>query len=255
MEHREAALGPALEADGVRVGIGRGDDALVVLQLLDGAESVAQLGGIFKAQLLGGGLHALLQILRELVRLALENQHRLVDAAAVFLCGRVLETVAGAGAHVVIEAGSGLANVAREAARARRQAERLGDRVDDLVRDAAAAVGAEITRAVLRRLVGEGEGRIFRAQIEPDKGIALVVLEEDVIVRLVELDEGVFQHKRLKLGIDHDDVEIRHMVDHRGDLRQVLAAEIARDAVFERLGLADIDDGAGFIEHEIDAGL
>ena len=74
-------------------------------------------------------------------------------------------------------------------------------------------------------------------------------------MRLVELDEGVFQHEGFKLARHDDDIERRDVLDHGGDLWQVLAAKIARDAVFERLGLADIDDLARLVEHEIHARL
>ena len=72
-------------------------------------------------------------------------------------------------------------------------------------------------------------------------------------MRLVALDERVFQHERFKFRLGNDDVEVVHVRDHRRDLRQMVAAEIARHAVFECLSLADVDHLAGSVQHNIDA--
>ena len=116
MQHGKAALGPALKADGVRVGVGRGDDALVVLQALDGTQPVAQRRRVFKPQRIGRGLHLLGQFGRE----AVEDHLGLADGLEVLRARDVLQAVARAGAHVVIQARAGAADVARKAARARR---------------------------------------------------------------------------------------------------------------------------------------
>ena len=153
VQHGKAALGPALKADGVRVGIGRGDNALVVLQALDGAQPVAQRRRVFKPQRVGRGLHLLGQFGRELRRAAVKDHLRLADGLEILCARNVLQAVACAGAHVVIQARAGAADVARKAARARRQTQRLAHGVDDLRRHAPPAVGAEVFRAVLLCMV------------------------------------------------------------------------------------------------------
>ena len=70
---------------------------------------------------------------------------------------------------------------------------------------------------------------------------------------LVALDGGVFQHQGLKLAARDDDVEVAHLVHHGCDLWQVLAVEVARDAVFELFGLADVDDLIVLVEHDVHA--
>jgi len=67
----------------------------------------------------------------------------------------------------------------------------------------------------------------------------------------VPLYKGVFEDKGLELRGDDDDVKIVHLICHGGDLGQVLAAEIARHAVFECLGLAYVDDLAARVLHYI----
>lgn len=74
-----------------------------------------------------------------------------------------------------------------------------------------------------------------------------------MVFGFVQLDERVFEHERFELGLHDDDIEIRNVRNHGRHLRQVLAAKIARDAVFERFRLADIDDLAVLVEHDVHA--
>ncbi len=71
-------------------------------------------------------------------------------------------------------------------------------------------------------------------------------------MRLVALDKRVFQNEGFKLGRGDDDVKVAHLLDHRCGFRLVLAAKVARHAVFEFFGFADVDDLALFVQHEVD---
>ena len=253
VQHGEAALCPARKADGVRVGVSRGDDALVVFQPLDGAKPVAQRRRIFKPQRLGRGLHLLGQLGSQLRRAPVEDHLRLADGLQILRTCDVLQAIACAGAHVVIQARAGTPDIARETARARRQAQRFADGIDDLRRHAPPAIRTEVFRAVLFRAVDERKRRVRLRHIQTHKGIALIVLEQDVVFWLVQLDERVFEHERLEFGLHDDDIEIRNVRDHGRHLRQVLAAKIARDAVFECFCLADVDDLTVLVEHDVHA--
>ena len=253
MEDRKAGLRAPAEAHGVGVGKGGGDHPLPVFETLHRAEPVAKLGGFFKAELRSRLLHLLAKLLHQLPALAVEDEGHLHHAAAVVLGAAVSETPARAGAHVVVEAGPLLPDVAREFAGAVRQQQGLRDRGDDVAGLAPAAEGAEVARPVLPRAALDRERGVLLPHVKADEGIALVVLEEDVVVGLVPLDEGVFEHEGLKLAPRDDDVEVPHLVHHGGDLRQVLAVEIARDAVFELLGLADVDDLIVLVKHDVHA--
>ena len=90
-------------------------------------------------------------------------------------------------------------------------------------------------------------------QIEPDKGVALVVLEQDVVVWLVLLYERIFQHQRLELAARDNDVEVMHLLHHGLDLRQMLPVEIAADAVLQLLRLTDVYDLSVLVEHDVHA--
>ena len=254
VEHRKAALRAPAEAHRVGIGKGGGDDALPVREALDRPQPVAQLGGALEAQLLRRLLHLAAQLVHQLAALAVEDEHGLLYARAVIPGAAVLQAPARAASHVVIEAGALPADIPREFARAVGQQQRLGDGVDDVPRLAAAAEGAEVARAVLPRAARNAHGGVLLPQIHPDEGIALVVLEEDVVVRLVALDERVFQHQRLELARRDDDVEVRNLFHHGRHLGQVLPVEIAADPVFQFFGLADVDDLAVRVQHDIHAG-
>ena len=253
MQYREAALRAALETDRVGVRKGRGDHALLVRERLDRADAVAQRGGLLEAKLLRRLLHSAAQSFDQFRALSFQDQRGLFDAAAVVLLRHVLETPSGAAAHLILQTGPVLADITREFPRAVRQQQGLADRGDDLARLIAPAERAVIARSILRSAAGERQLRIGTLKIDADEGITLVVLEQDIVVRPVALDQRVFQHERFEFAVSDDHVEIAHLVDHRRHLRQMLAAEVADDAVFQPLGLADVDDLALFVEHDIHA--
>ena len=176
VEHREAALGPAVKAHGVRVRVNGGDDALAVAQALDGPDAVPVGRGELELQLLRGGEHLLRQFLGELLCLAAEDHGGLLHGGVVFLRRVPGHAPSGAGTHVIVEAGPLLADVARELPRAGGQQQGFADRVYDVPRLRPSAEGAEIARPVLGVAVRERERGVLAAGVEADVGIALVIL-------------------------------------------------------------------------------
>ena len=253
MQHRKAALGPAHKANGVGVGEGGGDDALFVGKALDSAQSVAQLGGPLKAQFFRRLFHLSAQIFDQLPALAVEDQGSLHHAAAVILRVAVAEAPAGACAHVIVETGPLFADIPRKLAGAVRQQQGFGDRGDDVPRLAPAAEGAEVFCPVLASAALDRHGRVFLPHIEADKRIALVVLEQDVVMGFVPLDERIFQYQSFKLAACDNDVEVPHLIHHGGNLGKMFSMEITRDTVLELFGFADIDNLALLVEHDVHA--
>ncbi len=85
--------------------------------------------------------------------------------------------------------------------------------------------------------------------------VGLVVAEEDVVARLVRLDEVVFKQQGLALGARNRGLDLRHLRQHQHDACRVRAAlEIACHALPEILRLADIERGAGGVIHPVHAG-
>ena len=89
---------------------------------------------------------------------------------------------------------------------------------------------------------------------EADVGIALVVAEQDVVARLVCLDQVVLEQQRLAFGPGDGGLHAGDLRDHQGDPRlQRAALEVARHPLLEVARLADIEDAALGIEHPVDA--
>ena len=253
MQHCKAGLCPPAKTDSVSVGKGRGDNALLVRQPLYRAQPVAQLCGALESQLFRRLLHLALQLIRELLALAVKYHRRLRYAAAVVLCAAVFQAPARAAAHVVVEAGALLAYIPRELPRAVRQQQRLGYRAYNVIGLSAPAERTEVFCSVFPRAVRQRHPRVLFMQVQPDKWVALVVLEQNVVVRLVLLYERVFQHQRLKLAARDNDIEVMHLLHHGLDLRQMFPVEIAADAVLQLLRLADVYDLSVLVEHDVHA--
>ncbi len=112
----------------------------------------------------------------------------------------------------------------------------------------------------------EPSGQFLRAAIERDARVlvardvderkALVVLEQDVVARLVLLDQVELEQQRLGLRRGDRDFDARHLRQHRHRLVGVDAAvEIARHAVAQVPRLADVEDPAVLVEHAVHARL
>ena len=90
---------------------------------------------------------------------------------------------------------------------------------------------------------------------EQDVGEGLVVPEQHVVVRLEALDHVALQEESLHLAVGHRDLEGGGRRHHALEAhRQLAGVEIAGDALFQALRLADIERFAGAIRHAVDAG-
>ena len=153
-----------------------------------------------------------------------------------------------------VEAGASLAELLREPAGAGGQQEGAVHLVDRLVDDEGGDVRPDIGRAVVLPLEDVPDARVGLLR-DLDVAVALVVLEQDVIFGGMQLDHAALEHERLEFAVGDDIVEVVDVAHHLVDLGQMLfhRAEIAAHAVFERLGLADIDDVARAVLHDVHA--
>ena len=258
VQHREAALCLALiVADHVGARHGACRNELTLTERFDRKQAVAQRGGAFKIERFSGRLHLGAQFLRRFLVFSLEHLHSLPDACAIFLRAARELAPCVAVVHVVVEAGPILPEVARKLLPAARKLERQPERVDHMLRNKASAVGAEILRTVVLHARGQLDHRVFLMQIDAQIGIALIVLQKDIIFRHVPLDKRAFQHKRLKLRPRNDHVEVIDLRDHPPGFRRMGGGilKILAHAVFELFCLADINDRVGLVLHDVDAGL
>ena len=226
-------------------------------QPLHGAQAVAQQGCALKLQFLGSLVHLFGQFLFQLFRIALEQGDRLIDQRVVFCRADLARTRCTAPPEVLVQAGPILADVAREHARAGFEVQRLADRVDRAARGHAARVRPKVARSIVPRLGDNGERRVGRIRVQPDIGIALVVLEQDVVFGLVFFNHRVLKHERFELGFGHNDIEIIDMADQlaRFGAQAFRRLKIVGNAVAQQLGLADVDHLAGLVLVQVYARL
>ena len=254
VEHHKTALGlsPVVAHHvGVRQ---RAHHRLLPLgQQLHRPNPVPVLGGLFKAQVLGGLLHLSGPLRHHLVQLALQQLHRLVHVGPVLALVHIGAAIAVTGAHVEVEAGALLADVPGELPLAGGQAQGGEQGVNDALAGPPGAVGAEVPGPVPGHLGGKGELGILLLDAEADIGVALAVLEQNVVPGLVALDEGALQHQGLELRGHHNDVKVVDLGDHGPGLFIVaaLVLEILAHPVFQRLGLAHVDHFTGGVLHDI----
>ena len=257
MENGAAGPGGAgIRAPDIGVGADTGDDLLVLGQHGQGPHTVAEGGSRLEVQGLRRGVHLFRQLGRDGAQLALQQGGGLGHAAAVFRRVRAVRAAeAVTPAHVEVQAGALLADVAGEAPGAGGQTQGGAHGVQRQARFVPAAEGAVVFRAVVGGAVHQGKAGVVAA-VQPHEGIALVILQQNVVAGLMALDEGILQHQGLELRPDDNGVEPVHMGHHH--LRFLVVAggvlKVLADAVFQFFGLAHIDDLAGLVHHQIDAG-
>ena len=88
-----------------------------------------------------------------------------------------------------------------------------------------------------------------------DHGIALSVLEQDVVVRVVLLDQVVLEHERLVLVSRDHVVDVVYPADKRARLGIPVGEEVAGHAPAQILRLADVDHLVVTVLHHVDAAL
>ena len=201
--HADANL-RAREADGVLVARAR-DDVLLLRDLLDGAQLIPEARRRLEVEGFGRLLHADFELALDVRRAPLEEEQHGADHRRVVFLGDLADTWCEAALDVVLEARP----VLQVAAGAQR--EELAQELEALVHGRDVRVGAEVARAVLRHAVRQEDARVLLLHRDLDVGIALVVLEADVVMRAVLLDEVALEDQRLDLGVRHDDLEVRDM--------------------------------------------
>ena len=240
-------------ANDVGVGHRPGCDELLFTERFHGPQPVAQRGCQLKLQLVRRSLHLRAQLPRHLLVVPLQDEDGLLHPGVIVLLAARELAPAVTVVHVVVQAGALLAEIARELLGAAGQLERQPQRIDDVLRYEAAAEGSKIAGLIAGDAADHLHGGIVLRQIDAQVRIALVILQEDVVLGHVPLDERAFEHERLKFRPGDDGVEMVDLRDHLPRLRRVggRILKILADPVFELLRLADVDDRAGLVLHQV----
>ena len=118
-------------------------------------------------------------------------------------------------------------------------------------------IGAVILRPVTALAARHEQSRKLLVHRHLKIGIGFVVLKADVIARTIFFNQVALQNQRFDLTRGNNCFNLGNLRHHRLDLRRVARqiAEVAAHAVLQHHGLADIDDLARIIMHQINARL
>ncbi len=137
----------------------------------------------------------------------------------------------------------------------RRHLEKPMDEVDQPVRQISRKIRPVIGAAVLSQTARHVYSRIlFSGQL--DVRVCFVIAQQDVVARLVLLDEIVLERERFFVVVDLDKIDVPRLADQRSGfgVGQPVLVEIASDARAKALRFADIDDFPVRILVQIHAG-
>ena len=244
---------PAGQADDVLVLEGCGDRPGPVPVVLDRAQEVAAAGRLLELLVRGRPLHSRLEGAGQLGHAALEEETGVLDVLAVIGLGDRADAGRRAELELVLETGALAA--AEDGVLAAADEEVLVDEVDGRAGPPGRAEGAEIAGAVRLDLPAEVDAGPGLAGRHLEVGEALVVLEAEVEAGLVLLDVIVLQEGGFLLGAGQDVIDVRRLAQDVADLEVRIGQEVGADAVPKGAGLADVDDLAGRVLEEVDAGL
>ena len=228
-----------------------GNRVLLAADAPNRAYRVAQMRRLLELQLARRLVHAFAQTLDELRAVALEQQSDVRDAVAVLVFGAEAAAWREAAAKRIFHAGPSVLRLRlRAAARAQRQI--ALDEAQQRAHLADAHVRADIDRAVVHLDARHDDARMLLRRYLYIC-VALVHLEVDVEERLIELDEPVFEDERLDLRLCAHRRDVAYRLDELVKPRRgVRVAEVRRYALAQRLRLADVDNLAVLVAHQID---
>ena len=227
-------------------------DALMGLDLREGADAVAIDRGALEIEIGGSLVHEADELLLRLAAAALEEGAGLFHEFGVALFAYLAR--AGRAAALDLEEETGARAAFEDAIGAGAQQKGLLKRVERRRDGARAGEGAEVI--ALRRTGAAMLQNLRKGVVAPeqDVGERLVVPHQHVVAGLQALDEVRFEEEGVRLRGGGDELHLRRGGDHAGDAVRVTAEfRITRDALLEASGLADIEKLALRIVHAVDA--
>ena len=191
--------------------------------------------------------------------LPLEDQAETANLLAIIFPGDAEVAGGGALADAVQDAGAKPAPAVVLGGDIQRAGAKLEDALEHLHRRPealGAGEGAIELHAAAARRARELDARKLLANADLQVRERLAVLEIDVEARLNVLDEAGFHQESVDLGVGGQKVDVGDLLDHVGRTLVLLGrpGEVMPGAVTQVLGLADVDDPALGILHQVDAG-
>ena len=251
---RRATLFDVNAEDVAFVGLG-GGDLLRHLEAFEGLDGITHGGRVFEKLLFGRLVHAGAQVLQDLVGAAFEEL-RGIGARLAVVVERTDRRDAGRLAPVNLKLKAGTRAMAVELLATRAHAEDAVHQGRGLPPDVGRDVRPAIGALVLGHLAHDVEARIRLAERQLQIGVVLVVTKEDVVERLVALDEVVLERQRLAFAVGDEDVQVGDLRHHRDLVERPLVPglEVGAHAGLEHPRLADVDDRSPGVLEQVDAG-
>ena len=235
---------------------------LALVELLDRLDLVAQHRGALELEPRARGLHLLAHLAQHRAALRAEEADEAIDVGAV----RVLADARRAGRRALVDGGEQAGPEARVARIA----------VDDLQLAGAVLEHAlqqlhrvaqrphrherPVDARALEALVGGVAGDVHTREVVPHRDgevrEGLVVLQPVVVGRMDVLHEARLHQERLPLAFAGDEVEVLDELEHGLLARTEVGRgnEVARHAAGQHRRLADVEDRARGVLHEVHAG-
>ena len=225
---------------------------LTVEGAIDRGEAVAKRRCALELQRLGRGLHLFARCARERLVPPLQEEDTLVDRRAVLVLRRVADARRRAAFEMEEQARSPTGQRARrdgttatlfsredrQLARAIR--EQLLEQIERLVDRLRVRERSEVTRGPVAERARPEDARKVLAECDLHVRIGLVVLEADVVARLVLLDEARLEEVRLGDRACDRELDAFRPLDHADVANIQGRAEVRPDPVTQDVGFAHI---------------
>jgi hypothetical protein len=194
-------------------------------------------------------LHLRAQLAGQLVTAAFQQAYGIANVTGVVRLADQPHTGRRAALDLVLQTGP--VTVCKEGVAARPQAEQFLQGIDRLAHAGGAGERPEVAvRApFLAAVVTDTRKRVGG---EADIGIAFVVAVDDVVARVLLLDERGFQDQRFILGVGHRDLDTPDLADHALDARITAGTqEVLPHPLAQVARLAHVQQLAGTAKHAV----
>ena len=227
----------AIETDDIDIDTGGKNDLLTIVQTPDDLQTTFDACRALKVERLGGIRHLGGQLIDDILAMARQKALDTLDVLGIVCRGNRADTRTRAAPDMVVKAGTpvlranhiddvflalvGLADTTKTTplrTGCGADGDNLAQRIYRLTCRTAIGIGSKIARSRLMTLTRIFDSGIQVALCNGDKGVALVILEVDVKVRMVLTNQIALEHQRLMLGLHHDIVKARHQLHHQRDL-------------------------------------
>ena len=265
----------AIEPDDIDIDTGGKNDLLTIVQTPDDLQTTFDACRALKVERLGGIRHLGGQLIDDILAMARQKALDTLDVLGIVCRGNRADTRTRAAPDMVVKAGTpvlcanhiddvflalvgldGTATTTPLRTGCRADGDNLAQRIYRLTCRTAIGIGSKIARSRLMTLTRVFDRGIQVALCNGDKGVALVILEVDVKVRMVLADQVALEYKRLMLGFDNDVVKARHQLHHQRDLLTlILQCHVLTHAGAQVFRLAHVDDIALGILPKVASGL